>query len=1271
MVTAAKIEFFNYNRFNLNLYFCIFNISNMMKNLLLCLTFLTMMMPIFAQTFNEWQDVSVFEVNKCYPRARTPFESNFANGNYLKINGIWEFNYVANADERPMDFFKLDFQDDSWAEIPVPSNWELQGYGVPVYVNTTNDFDNSDLPHVPTKGNAVGSYRRWVNIDKLWENQQIIINVGGAKACFYLWVNGQFVGYSEDSKTNSEFDITPFIKFGEPNLFAFQVFQWSDGSYFECQDFWRLSGIDHDVILYAQPMAHIQDYNVVADLDQNYCNGLLDIQVALEAPQLTTPNKIAWMEVSLLPLQGNTTEILKQKVKIDWSAATKGDDNFFHHDVPIQMEVPNVMTWTAEHPNLYRCEMAIYSIQNTKIDQVELEVGFRNVKIEEGLLKVNGQPITVRGVNRHEHDPLTGHYATNRIEQDLRLMKANNINTVRTCHYPNVPEFYQACNRLGLYVIDEANAESHAQGYGEKSLSKREDFIPATWARVRNMYERDKNQPCIISWSLGNESGNGICYETTYNRLKAKDTTRPIQYERALYDRNTDIITIMYPSVDYIANYAKTRSDRPYIMCEYAHAMGNSCGSLQDYWDTIYKYPILQGGCIWDWVDQGLKTKDSTGQEYFAYGGDFGINMPSDGNFCINGLVNPDRNPHPQLAEVKKVYQPIKIEAIDLSQLHFRIINRFDFTNINQYRLHYKIHWDVNQEPPTRPEAFNQLKLYDDSWSGILTFNLQPHDTLEFTLQNIPTPPIDSNLITATSLLDFFWVSAHTNDNQVVACDQFELRHIKTEKLKDYADLIPKASLQYQLTDSLLAIQSNKVQWKLNPENGKLISIMGSSGELLSSGPELCFWRPLTNNDEGDNHGKLLWRRIGFHNLTCSNLQNRTLKQLSDDVLEYSFCMDYYNQLHEKVLRTHITYRFLSSGDCFIHYDVQPSSWVSYFPKVGIQMRVPERCAWTEWTGYGEETYPDRAACGWLGHYLSPTNQLFHHYVYPQAAGNRMGTRYVSLQDNQHQRLLSAKIVESPFYFSIYPYTDQNIDEAKHLNELQKQPFYTLNMDIHQSGLGTATCGPSTLMPYLVKAENFSFTLHLQTDENPLFEPYFKEAAYTIQFQKFDNEANSEETTPIEITLQSKPSKPYDPDVAVLTDKQIGNPANYHDGWLGYWEQDSVEILVENKSSKIDAKTLEISMSHNPWQWVFSPQQVWVSYSANGKKYSKPVMIQPSFDPISNASVDAGGSILRYELPAKKARFIKIMFHPVQQLPEWHNNAGEPTWLMIDEIRLL
>ena len=1261
-----------------------------MKKVLLYLIILCAALGLSAQTFTEWQDPAVFEVNKLYPRANIPQNNLFQSPYVTSLNGQWTFHYVPNADERPIDFFRTDYDDSGWDSISVPGNWELNGYGVPVYVNTTNDFDNSQLPKVPVKGNAVGSYRKWVKIDKISEGQQVILNIGGAKSCFYLWVNGEFVGYSEDAKTNSEFDITQFVKFGERNLIALQVFKWSDGSYFECQDFWRLSGIERGITLYTQPKTHILDYKVVADLDSTYKNGVLDVEVVIENLTDTVVERqcIASLQNSeYVPDVGaNNYSPLRKTMDVHFN--TIGKQTLHFH-----FTIPDVQTWTAEHPNLFL--VSIY-LQDKKVNQkgevriydwIDVEVGFRNIRIENGQLLVNGVPVTIRGVNRHEHDPKTGHVVSEeRMKQDILLMKANNINTVRTSHYPNAPEFYNLCDRYGLYVIDEANAESHAQGYGEKSLAKRADFKEATVARVRNMYERDKNHPCIIVWSLGNESGNGVCYEAAYDWLKAKDSSRPVQYERALYDRNTDIVAIMYPSADYLARYAREPQTRPFIMCEYAHAMGNSCGDLANYWDTIYKYPQLQGGCIWDWVDQGLLTRDAQGREFYAYGGDFGENMPSDGNFCINGLVGPDRKPHPQLAEVRKVYQPIKIEAVDLEKLQFRIINRFDFSNLEEYSLVCWLRPDIAHEWSVHPDKFlaRPLKGHLEP----IPITLAPHDTGYFTVpQQFMEIIRDLDTVSPGQdvMLDFMLYTKRQNLQQwqldssfssIVAYEQFKLPVPKQKPLKANFSFVTD-SITYRWEDTILNINVGKVDILFDSKTGLITSITKDGKPVVVDGPQPNFWRPPTDNDRVDDHGELLWHRIGLDNLTYHvwdfRIEDYLRKSNREDLL-ITVSQSATNENDEHVFSISTNYYIKPSGDIFIFYHIDPASWVSSLPKTGIQMKVSDELVTTEWVGYAQETYKDRQACGFVGHYEAPTDDLFHHYVRPQAAGNRMQTRYVSLLNEKHERMLSAKMEGMNCQFSIYPYEDKNIEQAKHTNELNKAGYYILNVDYAQAGLGTATCGPSIREKDLVPARLREFSMHLQVGENDLFEPYFVDNVYEPFSIKRTTCRTIDGILPAgnkrQLVLKNKPDAPYNENPErKLEDGRIGNPANYHEGWVGFYGK---PMIVQCKDYYFFNDSVEITLSfaHHPSQWVFLPQKVTVSYSKNGKKFSKPEEVALPFDPALKENDKPRVCILRHKIPSKEAKYIRIEAEPVEKLPAWHAAAGEKAWIMVDEIRV-
>lgn len=1230
-----------------------------MKGKILTLILLLSSSLLCAQQFTEYQDPYTFEINRLYPRPTEvsgisrdirPEHSPYNSEEHLCLNGVWKFHYVEHATQRITDFFLPNYDDSQWKTIPVPANWELNGFGVPVYVNTYNEFSDKDLPRVPTEGNAIGSYRKSFTLDPQWQGKRIFINLGAVKSAFYLWINGNFVGYSEDSKTNAEFELTDFIHYDQPNLIALQVMKWSDGSYFECQDFWRISGIERDIFLYCKSQSYFSDITINSLLDnKEYKTGIFDLQADINTRFLQNEREKMQVKFTLF---NSENSIFDTSMTFPIHPAST-------QSVAFQKEIPNVRTWTAEKPNLYHYRLTLLDTKGNVLDEISAHAGFRTSEIKHGQLMVNGSPVTIRGVNRHEHDPQTGHVISRELMlQDVLLMKANNINTVRTCHYPNDPYFYDLCDVYGLYVIDEANAESHGQGYGERSMAKRHDFIDATVARVRNMYERDKNHPSIISWSLGNESGNGICYETSYKWLKAQDTTRPIQYERALYDENTDIITLMYASVEYIAEYAQKKQKRPFILCEYAHAMGNSVGGLQDYWDTIYKYPQLQGGCIWDWVDQGLYKTDKNGNKYFAFGGDFGENMPSDHNFCINGLITADRKPHPHLAEVKKVYQPITIEAVDSTLSQFRIYNRLDFDNLNEYQLRYRIRHNVAQEPERTPETLWQD--FSKNQTGItIPMELAAHQNKIFTLNwqaDVPQEVAPGTDV----LLDFIL----QKEGEIVAYEQFILP-VKKSAVQTLTAKGPE--MQIVKDENHITLKSNNFTFTFDTQKGNLISVTEAGKTLIGQGPQLSFWRPPTDNDEKDGNGELLWRRLGTDNLTY------LLKDIQAEESNNQFIIttkqETFNQNGEKLFEITQRYTLFPTNDLYLETQIIPEPWVRSLPKIGLQMQVSPELTSTEWVGYGEETYPDRKSCGIIGHYVLPTDAMYHHYVRPQAGGNRMETRYISLKAGE-RRILSAQLLEMPCQFSIYPYNDLNIEKAQHTCELERMDYYTLNIDLKQSGIGTATCGPGVRAPYLVKPEPTTFTLHLQLGENEHFKELFQQKSAILSHSTLPeisiDEASVRSVLPYK--LLTTPKDPYDKNAEqVLRDQKIGNPANYRDGWLGFYEND-MEVIVENRNRTADSITLTLSFSHIPWQWVFLPQEVTVSYSTNGKKFGKKETVVLPIDPTDKQNNHARTYILRHKIANNRAQHIKITAKPLMQMPEWHSNPGSPAWIMIDEI---
>ncbi len=649
--------------------------------------------PAPQDIFDDIENPQVLQHNKLLPHATyIPYASGeqaFAQDAtqspwYLSLNGNWRFRWARHITERPEGFFNADFDASGWDTIPVPSNWEIQGYGIPIYVNSAYEWtDDPQPPAIPHDYNPSGSYITTFEIPPGWTDRQVILHFGAVKSAMYVWVNGQIAGYSQGSKTPAEFDITPLLTDGK-NKLAVQVFRWSDGSYLECQDFWRISGIERDVFLYALPAVKIRDFFVHANLINQYTDGQLDVEVEMQNP---TRERSPKMQLRL-QLYGKSQQALiydeTRSVRLD------ADET---HTYRFARFMKDPRKWSAETPELYTLVITLMNRRDEVLEALSARVGFRSSEIRNGQLLVNGVPVRIKGVNRHEHDPETGHVISHEsMYNDILLMKQNNINTVRTSHYPNDPYWYRLCDEYGLYVIDEANIESHGMGYGERSLAKDSLWMAAHLDRVQRMVERDKNHPGVIIWSMGNEAGDGVNFSACYKWIKSRDTSRPVHYERAGLGPNTDIFCPMYPSIDYIENYAKQKQQRPLIMCEYSHAMGNSNGNLQDYWDVIEKYDRLQGGSIWDWVDQGLLKTTPDGQTFYAYGGDYGPpDVPSDGNFCINGLVSPDRTPHPALYEVKKVYQNVKIRAIDPLAGIYHLVNENDFINLDRYNIVWQI----------------------------------------------------------------------------------------------------------------------------------------------------------------------------------------------------------------------------------------------------------------------------------------------------------------------------------------------------------------------------------------------------------------------------------------------------------------------------------------------------------------------------------------------------------------------------------------------------
>ncbi len=646
-----------------------------MKNIQFILLGISIAHFAFSQTPYDWENPEVVGYGKEQPRAlfmQYPSEEGAFgmgleyNSDYLLLNGLWKFNWVQKQADRPVDFYKPAYDVSSWESIEVPGNWELQGYGIPIYLNHPYAFTrNPEPPKIPHQWTPVGSYRTSFSIPEGWEGDRVVLHFGAVKSAFYVWVNGEKIGYSQDAKTAAEWDITKYLQAGD-NTLACEVYRWSDGSWFECQDYWRMSGITRDVYLLRTPEVFMADLSVQPELSEEYTRGSLHLKVPLRNNSASNTKDYS-LEYKLLDMDKKILRSAISQFSLNKNSASSLEET-------LTLDDPEL--WSSEKPNLYRLVISLKDRSGEILQTIATEVGFREVKIVEGQVLVNGQPVLIKGVNRHDHHPESGHYIPREtMEKDVALMKQFNINTVRTSHYPTDPYFYTLCDRNGLYVIAEANIESHALGAAQQHAYDNDNHIAdkplwekAYLDRIERLYENYKNYPSVIMWSLGNEGGDGYNYRKSYEWLKDHDD-RPVMFEQGSLRKHTDIYAPMYATIGQLINYALDESNyRPMILCEYAHAMGNSVGNLQDYWDVIESYDLLQGGCIWDWVDQGLEDINENGERYFAYGGDLTPDsIQEDGNFCINGLIQPDRKPNPHLWEVKKAYQNFRIKDCQYS----------------------------------------------------------------------------------------------------------------------------------------------------------------------------------------------------------------------------------------------------------------------------------------------------------------------------------------------------------------------------------------------------------------------------------------------------------------------------------------------------------------------------------------------------------------------------------------------------------------------------
>lgn len=1017
--------------------------KNLLRRSLLNLIVSLFTFPVMSQQLPEWQSQYSIGLNKLAPHFYVwPYASaeDVKSGNYEQspyyqsLNGSWKFRWVKNPDNRPKDFYKSTFYAGGWGDIQVPGNWERQGYGTAIYVNETYEFDDKffnfkkNPPLVPHKENEVGSYRRTFTVPASWKNRRVVLCCEGVISFYYVWVNGIFIGYNQGSKTAAEWDITDKLQDGD-NTIALEVYRWSAGAYLECQDMWRLSGIERDVYLYSTPKQYIADYKVTSALDnKDYEEGILGLDVQVAGPS-TEVSTIAYT------LEDATGKIVCQDAA---QLKSRRLSNLISFD---RKAIPNVKAWSAEHPNLYTLLLELKDATGKVLEITGSEIGFRTSEIKEGRFCINGVPVLVKGTNRHEHSQLGRTITKELMEQDIRLMKQYNINTVRNSHYPMHPYWYQLCNRYGLYVIDEANIESHGMGYGDTSLAKDSTWLLAHMDRTQRMYERSKNHPAVVVWSLGNEAGNGANFERTYDWFKSVENSRPVQYERAQENYNTDIYCRMYRSVDEIKAYVNKKDIyRPFILCEYVHAMGNSVGGLKEYWDVFENEPMAQGGCIWDWVDQSFHEIDANGKWYWTYGGDYGPkNIPNFGNFCGNGLVNADRVPHPHLFEVKKVYQNIKSTLIDPRNLTIRVKNWFDFSDLNEYILH----WNVTTDDGVVCAQ------------GTKEISCTPHATADVVLGKIICKSGNRE-----AFLNLSWTrkkaTSFVSTNWEVAYDQFVL------------------PLSKKFTSYLRNRTIMTTTFTVDKATGALNSLRLNGKELLASPIVLSLFRPATDNDNRDRNGARLWRQAGLDQLTQKVI---TLKEGKRSA---SALVALLNGKAQKVGEATFTYTLHRDGSLKVQTTFKPdTALVKSLARLGLSFEMNDSYGNVSYLGRGEhETYSDRKQSGKIAIYKTTPERMFHYYVTPQSTGNHTDVRWMKMTDEAGIgcQFESNKL----FQFSAIPFSDVLLEKAKHINELEIEGKVTIHLDAEQAGVGTATCGPGVLPKYLVSVhdQQFEFTFY-------------------------------------------------------------------------------------------------------------------------------------------------------------------------------------------------
>lgn len=1026
-------------------------------NVSLCLALLSMSSGALAQSESRWQNVNINQQN------REPRRANFfafenlekaqsfdkkKSANYLSMEGMWKFNFVKDHNKRPANFFALKYDDSQWKDFPVPGLFELNGYGDATYKNIgyawATQFDPNP-PYISELNNYTGSYRRTFELPKNWKGKDVYFHVGSATSNLTLWVNGKYVGYSEDSKVAAEFNISKYLKPGK-NLIAMQVMRWCDGSYFEDQDFWRLTGIAREVYLYARPKQHAADIRLNAALENNYQDGVLNYKVSLKGGKTD-------VAITLCDKDGK---------QIAQATGAQGI-----------IKVPKVNAWTAETPYLYKAYITLKNKQGAA-EVIPQKVGFRNVEIKNAQLLVNGQPVLVKGADRHEMDPDGGYVVSlDRMIQDIKIMKQLNINAVRTSHYPFDPRWYDLCDEYGIYITAEANLESHGMGYDEKSLAKFPEYLVPHIERNEGNVKPLINHPSVIVWSLGNEGGYGINFEKAYDWVKACDKTRPAQYERGGYDSKTDIYCPMYIGYEESENYCKSNGTKPYIQCEYAHAMGNSEGGFKEYWDLIRKYPKYQGGYIWDFVDQGLRDKSPiTGKEIFTYGGDYGRYPASDYNFNCNGIIAPNRRLNPHAYEIQYVLQNVWIKDFDAENGSFNVYNENFFKNIDDLNLTATLFANgvkltTIAIPDTKGIAPQATKLVkSEALKSAIEKAEAEHATEEITINFAFASDGSQPLV---------------DKGQVMARQQIVLNGYEFDKVDAPANTGSK--IEVEETNSYVKVSAERMSVTIGKKTG-MIDYLDVDGEPMlkfreSMTPE--FWRAPTDND----YGASLQKKMRAWKNPQMNLKSFDKSESKDSVvLTANF------EMPEVKAELMLRYRINAAGEVAVteKMTTDKEAKVADLFRYGMQLQMPASFSKLEYYGRGpEENYIDRHSSSFIGKYEANVKDEYYPYVRPQESGNHTDIRYFSIFNPTTGKGITFEGY-APMECSAIPYLVEDLDAGiekehawgQHSGDLVEKGLVQLHIQQRQFGLGCIdSWGSSPMEKYRMHYQDrcFSFVI--------------------------------------------------------------------------------------------------------------------------------------------------------------------------------------------------